>query len=462
VGGVWECPDLFPLAVDGNSKNVKWVLVVNLNPGGIAGGSGAQYFVGNFDGTSFHGDNVLGSYTPPAGTVLQDFEGSSYAPWTTTGTAFGSGPAPGALPGQGPVTGFLGHGLANSFVGGDAPMGKLTSPAFTISSPYINFLVGGGNHPHVAGTVEGEPVPPGTVFADFEGTTYGTGWTTTGTAFGSGPAQGTFPGQQQVSGFLGHGLVNTFFGSSDLPTGTLTSPDFTITTNYIDFLIGGGNHPYPGDTGNPPTAVNLVVNGQVVRTATGQNAELLNWTAWNVSALKGQTAHIETVDQNTGGWGHINADEIVFSDQAALPISTETAVNLVVGGNVVRTATGQNSENLDWTAWNVKDLVGQQAQIQIVDDNTDGWGHILADQFMFAAAPALSVLQRSSWVDYGRDFYAGLRAGPANDHPGHGDAQRQGRLGQGPRHPGRLQQSDRPPLRSHGPSWRQRADRDRL
>src|SRR3989440_300753 len=310
VGGVWECPDLFPLAVDGNSKNVKWVLVVNLNPGGIAGGSGAQYFVGNFDGTSFHGDNVLGSYTPPAGTVLQDFEGSSYAPWTTTGTAFGSGPAPGALPGQGPVTGFLGHGLANSFVGGDASMGKLTSPAFTISSPYINFLV------------------------------------------------------------------------------------------------GGGNHPYPGDAGNPPTAVNLVVNGQVVRTATGQNAELLNWSAWNVSALKGQTAHIETVDQNTGGFGHINADEIVFSDQAALPISTETAVNLVVGGNVVRTATGQNSENLDWTAWNVKDLVGQQAQIQIVDDNTDGWGHLLADQFMFAGAPALSVLQRSSWVDYGRDFYA--------------------------------------------------------
>jgi levanase len=40
VGGVWEVPDLFPLAVDGNRRNVKWVLVVNLNPGGIAGGSG--------------------------------------------------------------------------------------------------------------------------------------------------------------------------------------------------------------------------------------------------------------------------------------------------------------------------------------------------------------------------------------------------------------------------------------
>lgn len=49
--GIWECPDLFPL--DG-----KWVLVVNLNPGGIAGGSGGQYFVGRFDGTRFTAENT--------------------------------------------------------------------------------------------------------------------------------------------------------------------------------------------------------------------------------------------------------------------------------------------------------------------------------------------------------------------------------------------------------------------
>ena len=40
VGGVWECPDLFPLAVDGDPTKTKWVMVVNLNPGGIQGGSG--------------------------------------------------------------------------------------------------------------------------------------------------------------------------------------------------------------------------------------------------------------------------------------------------------------------------------------------------------------------------------------------------------------------------------------
>lgn len=50
---VWECPDLFELPVDGDPGRTKWVLVVSLNPGGIAGGSGTQYFVGDFDGTTF-------------------------------------------------------------------------------------------------------------------------------------------------------------------------------------------------------------------------------------------------------------------------------------------------------------------------------------------------------------------------------------------------------------------------
>ena len=56
VGGVWECPDLFELPVDGDVANSKWVLVINLNPGGPAGGSGAQYFVGQFDGKRFRTD----------------------------------------------------------------------------------------------------------------------------------------------------------------------------------------------------------------------------------------------------------------------------------------------------------------------------------------------------------------------------------------------------------------------
>ena len=54
-GGVWECPDLFPLEVRGEKPEVskKWVLICNINPGGPFGGSATQYFVGQFDGKKF-------------------------------------------------------------------------------------------------------------------------------------------------------------------------------------------------------------------------------------------------------------------------------------------------------------------------------------------------------------------------------------------------------------------------
>jgi fructan beta-fructosidase len=55
TGGVWECPDLFELPVEGSNAS-RWVLVVNINPGGVAGGSGTQYFVGSFDGNAFTKD----------------------------------------------------------------------------------------------------------------------------------------------------------------------------------------------------------------------------------------------------------------------------------------------------------------------------------------------------------------------------------------------------------------------
>lgn len=51
-GGVWECPDLFPMPVE-ETGETKWVLLVSINPGGPNGGSAAQYFVGDFDGKKF-------------------------------------------------------------------------------------------------------------------------------------------------------------------------------------------------------------------------------------------------------------------------------------------------------------------------------------------------------------------------------------------------------------------------
>ncbi len=56
TGGVWECPDLFELPLPGTNDK-RWVLAINMNPGSVAGGSGGQYFVGQFDGTRFVADS---------------------------------------------------------------------------------------------------------------------------------------------------------------------------------------------------------------------------------------------------------------------------------------------------------------------------------------------------------------------------------------------------------------------
>ena len=390
--GVWEMPDLYQLPVDGNPNNQKWVLSVSV------GGTGVQYIVGQFDGTTFTPDEPA-TYTPPAGTPLDTFESGSYGNWTTSGTAFGTAPATGTLPNQQTVTGFPGTHVVNSFNGGDASTGTLSSPTFTISKAHLNFLVGGGDHPYVADTVPFGTLPAGQVFNDFSGTTYGAGWTATGSFTNSGPSTESLPNQ------LGPKALDTYAPDGDPGTGIITSPAFTVTSPYIDLQTAGGNHPW----GQPnPTAVNLVIGGKVVATATGNNAPDLEWTNWDVSQYQGQQAQIQVVDQNDGstGWGHLMVGDIVFANAPAKPFDTQTSVNLVVDGQVVRSTTGGNSENLDWASWDLSDLIGRQAQIQVVDHNTGGWGHILADDFSQSDAPALNAVQRAHWVDYGADFYA--------------------------------------------------------
>ena len=73
TGGQWECPDLFPLSIEGSTGLTKWVLSININPGGLQGGSGNQYFVGDFDGTRFVNSNV------PGVTLWADYGADFYA-----------------------------------------------------------------------------------------------------------------------------------------------------------------------------------------------------------------------------------------------------------------------------------------------------------------------------------------------------------------------------------------------
>lgn len=360
VGGVWECPSLFPLPLDGNESNIKWIAQISLNPGGPPGttGSGTQYVVGRFDGRTFVEDIQQGRGDI---VIFQDFEaGGTFANlgWSATGGLSGASPAQGALNGQQAVNGYQGRRLVNTFLNGDATTGTLTSPSFIISHKYINFLIGGGNFPNqecINLVIGGQTVlsatganeemirpitwdvsafvgqvavlqiadsltgdwghinldqisfgGPSTVFQDFEdgGTFANLGWIATGNLIGASPAQGSLNGQQAVSGNRGR-FVNTFL-NGDATTGTL-SKTFKIAHRSISFLVGGGN--FPGQE-----CINLVVQGKIVRTATGANSEQLNLQTWDVSGFVGQDAIIQIVDQLTGSWGHILIDQITFSD----------------------------------------------------------------------------------------------------------------------------------------------------
>jgi len=148
------------------------------------------------------------------------------------------------------------------------------------------------------------------VLADFEGKDYDD-WKVEGTAFGKGPARGTLANQQKVSGFRGKGLVNSFLGG-DKPQGKLTSPAFKIERNFISFLVGGGSHA-------GKTCINLLVDGKVVRTATGKDNEQLQWYHWDCRDLADKEARIEIVDAESGPWGHINVDQIELRDTPMPP-----------------------------------------------------------------------------------------------------------------------------------------------
>ena len=412
TSGIWECPDLFELPVDGDPQNTRWVMVVNLNPGHVNGGSGGQYFVGDFDGVSFTSESTDGPLELVDGELFAGFDGGDYEGWTVSNDPdsaadgpWGSAPAAGTLDGQMAVTGYLGDGLVNGFIGHDGTVGSLESPAFTIDDDYINLLVGGGKHPHVPGA-QLENIPPeGQVVFDFEladdENLQTTGWELTGD-FAIDPALN--PSTRGGDYYLGAKRINTIEGgpNADGNTGTMTSPSFALDGDHVSFLIGGGQR------ADGTLQLELVVDGQVVRTATGANSGLLQWSSWDVAEFEGQDAQVRIRDEAIGGWGHLTLDHVVIGDDPAQIRSDETSVSLVVDGEVVHTATGANSENLDWVSWDVREFSGREATIRIVDNNRFGWGHILVDQVMFSDAAQRTAAEGYDWLDWGRDYYAAV------------------------------------------------------
>jgi len=170
---------------------------------------------------------------------------------------------------------------------------------------------------------EAPDIRPDVVFEDFEKQTY-EGWVVEGTAFGAGPiAKVDMPEYMGDIGMRGTRCANSHASAPidesaerneaadaamrDSATGKLISREFVIERKLIRFLIGGGNYP-------KRCCLNLVVDGEIVRTATGHNGHIMRAEVFDVAEFAGRTAHIEVVDDMTGVAGAIGVDDIVFTD----------------------------------------------------------------------------------------------------------------------------------------------------
>ena len=143
------------------------------------------------------------------------------------------------------------------------------------------------------------------------------GWNLTGTAFNNQPTYGDNPtarNRGQPSRHRGDWWIGTYEnrsspahpaggGQGDGPQGTLTSPSFVITKNAIKFLIGGSCN-------ENQVRAELLVEGTVVLQATGRCSEMMYEENWNVTSYENKEAQLRLVDGYSGGWGHINFDQL--------------------------------------------------------------------------------------------------------------------------------------------------------
>ncbi|MBF0276140.1 MAG: pentapeptide repeat-containing protein [SAR324 cluster bacterium] len=142
------------------------------------------------------------------------------------------------------------------------------------------------------------------------------GWEREGNAFETQPTYGDNPaarnretsqhqGNYWIGGYENRVRPGDPAGRTygDTAKGTMISPIFTITGDKISFLIGGGCN-------KNEVGIELLLGDRSVRQATGQCYETMKPYSWDVSEFRGRSARIRIYDYASGGWGHINIDDI--------------------------------------------------------------------------------------------------------------------------------------------------------
>ena len=103
----------------------------------------------------------------------------------------------------------------------------------------------------------------------------------------------------------------------------MQSSPFKISKRYLKFLVGGGNL-------KDKTSVNLTIDGNIIKTATGNQTENMEQTTWDLKPYLGKEARIKIIDLCVNPWGHILADQFVLTDQMDENLNNLSASPLLI------------------------------------------------------------------------------------------------------------------------------------
>ena len=354
---------------------------------------------------------VVGSVTSDtaSGQVsYEDFERGSYAPWVTSGTAFGDGPVdltnyPSSRYQQ--ITGGHGRYVVNSHASAppkipsgddaadssqrDLATGTLTGPTFTLEHDLVHFLICGGNHP-------GE-----CCFNLCRGSDSVVLATATGANTNALSEQtwnvSRWKGQQvyfqivdRVSGIWGNiGVDHIRFENQQRPD--VVFDDFERAT-YAPWVASGSAF-----GGGPVNVTNLPA--YQVPSTIGQHGQfLVN------SHASAPGADVGVKDRATGiltSPGFVISRRYINFLIGGGSHAGIACMNLVVEGQIVRTATGSDNNQLHPFSWNVFEYEGRTAQLQIVDNDSGGWGNVGVDNIVFSDTPTGGIVDPDGAPDQG-------------------------------------------------------------
>ncbi len=118
----------------------------------------------------------------------------------------------------------------------------------------------------------------------------------------------------------------------DNHTSDLITPPFEVKLDYVTFLLSGGHMP-------DEACINLLVDGKVVRTATGRNDDTLEFVAFDVKAFRGKKAQIQVLDTSLAAFGYITVDCICQSPDSKGAVRVIAGLPSKANGGATRAET---------------------------------------------------------------------------------------------------------------------------